>query len=108
MPDLGTPSDHGNHYMTLGPDGMIYFNLGAPFNIGSPLPEVGTRDLTFGTIAKMTPDGRNVSTFATGQPVTHHCNAAFDTGLIVVTVFPSIRVPLPLVLVVSDWLVALC
>lgn len=68
LPDLGTPSDHGNHYMTLGPDNMIYFNLGAPFNIGSPLPEVGTRDLTFGTIARMTPDGQNVTTFAKGVP----------------------------------------
>ncbi|KAL3134026.1 hypothetical protein ABBQ32_008460 [Trebouxia sp. C0010 RCD-2024] len=66
LPDLGMPSDHGNHYMTIGPDGMIYFNLGAPFNIGSPLPAVGTRDLTFGTIARMTPDGQNISTFATG------------------------------------------
>ena len=65
------PSDHGNHYLTIGPDNMIYFNLGAPFNIGSPVPAVGTRDLNFATIARMTSDGRNVSTFATGLPLTH-------------------------------------
>ena len=52
--------------MTIGPDNMIYFNLGAPFNIGIP-PAVGTRDLNFATIARMTPDGSNVSTFATGR-----------------------------------------
>lgn len=77
LPDLGMPSDHGNHYMTIGPDGMIYFNLGAPFNIGSPLPAVGTRDLTFGTIARMTPDGQNISTFATGWSLKHHCGFAY-------------------------------
>lgn len=59
--------------MTIGPDNMIYFNLGAPFNIGSPVPAVGTRDLNFATIARMTPDGRNVTTFATGLPLTHPC-----------------------------------
>lgn len=66
LPDLGLPSDHGNHYMTIGPDNMIYFNLGAPFNIGSPVPAVGTRDLNFATIARMSSDGKNISTFATG------------------------------------------
>lgn len=80
LPDLGMPSDHGNHYMTIGPDGMIYFNLGAPFNIGSPLPAVGTRDLTFGTIARMTPDGQNISTFATGPSAKYHCSSAFGAG----------------------------
>ena len=62
---LGTPSDHGNHYMTIGPDNMIYFNLGAPFNIGIP-PSVGELGLNYATIAKMSPNGTNISTYATG------------------------------------------
>ncbi|DBA75352.1 TPA: hypothetical protein ACH3X1_010621 [Trebouxia sp. C0004] len=65
LPGLGMPSDHGNHYMTIGPDNMIYFNLGAPFNIGIP-PAVGEDNLTFATIARMTPNGTNLTTFATG------------------------------------------
>ncbi len=65
LPGLGQPSDHGNHYMTIGPDNMIYFNLGAPFNIGIP-PAVGEDNLTFATIARMTPNGTNITTFATG------------------------------------------
>ena len=63
---LGTPSDHGNHYMTFGPDNMLYFNLGAPFNIGIP-PAVGEHGLSYATIAKMSPNGTNVSTYATGE-----------------------------------------
>ena len=51
--------------MTIGPDNMIYFNLGAPFNIGIP-PAVGEDNLTFATIARMTPNGTNLTTFATG------------------------------------------
>ena len=51
--------------MTIGPDNMIYFNLGAPFNIGIP-PAVGAHNLRFATIARMTPNGTNVTTFATG------------------------------------------
>ena len=61
---------------------MIYFNLGAPFNIGSPVPAVGTRDLNFGTIARMTSDGRNVSTFATGLLLMHLCTSAPLTFLL--------------------------
>ena len=51
--------------MTIGPDNMIYFNLGAPFNIGIP-PPVGAHNLTFGTIARMSLNGTNISTYATG------------------------------------------
>lgn len=65
LPGLGMPGDHGNHYMTIGPDNMIYFNLGAPFNIGIP-PAVGVDNLTFATIARMSPDGTNITTFANG------------------------------------------
>jgi len=74
LPGLGMPSDHGNHYMTIGPDNMIYFNLGAPFNIGIP-PAVGVDNLTFATIARMTPNGTNLTTFATGWSCVHcaHC-----------------------------------
>lgn len=66
---LGDPSDHNHHTMTIGPDNMIYFNLGAPFNIGIP-PAVDTHDLSYATIVKMAPDGTNVSTFATGLALT--------------------------------------
>lgn len=76
LDNLGTPSDHGNHYMTFGPDNMLYFNLGAPFNIGIP-PAVGAHGLNFATIGKMSPNGTNVTTYATGGLLLVHeaCSA---------------------------------
>jgi glucose/arabinose dehydrogenase len=50
---------HGWKFLALGPDGMLYFNIGAPCNICDPPP-------THAHIVRINPDGSGFEAFASG------------------------------------------
>ncbi len=51
---------HGWKYLAFGPDGKLYFPIGAPYNIGV------SDDERFATIMQMNPDGSELRVFASG------------------------------------------
>ncbi|MBY0516675.1 MAG: PQQ-dependent sugar dehydrogenase [Bacteriovoracaceae bacterium] len=57
----GLPKDthHGWKYLAIGPDQKLYFPIGAPCNICLP-------DSPYGTLNRMSLDGKNFETLATG------------------------------------------
>jgi glucose/arabinose dehydrogenase len=56
------PSDlhHGWKYLKVGPDGKLYFNVGAPCNVCLSENEI------YATLVRMDPDGKNLEIFARG------------------------------------------
>jgi len=58
--DLPTERHHGWKYLGFGPDGRLYFNVGAPCNICLSEAPV------FATISRMHPDGSGLEVFAHG------------------------------------------
>ncbi len=56
---LPTEEHHGWKYLRFGPDGKLYFNIGAPCNICEP-------DDPYGSIVRMNPDGSDMEVFARG------------------------------------------
>ncbi|GAB6067361.1 sorbosone dehydrogenase family protein [Methylothermus subterraneus] len=56
------PSDlwHGWKYLKVGPDGKLYFNVGAPCNVCLP------KDELYATLARVNPDGSGLEVFARG------------------------------------------
>ncbi len=56
------PSDlhHGWKYLRVGPDGKLYFNVGAPCNVCLSENEI------YATLVRMDPDGKNLEIFARG------------------------------------------
>jgi len=58
--DLPTETWHGWKYLRFGPDGRIYFGIGAPCNVCE------RSDPRFATIMRMQPDGTNLEVFAHG------------------------------------------
>lgn len=58
--DLPTERHHGWKYLGFGPDGMLYFNVGAPCNICLSEAPI------FATISRMRPDGSGLEVFAHG------------------------------------------
>ncbi|HSM68280.1 MAG TPA: sorbosone dehydrogenase family protein [Xanthomonadales bacterium] len=56
--DLPDKSHHGWKYLRFGPDGMLYFNVGAPCNV---CDEPG-----FAEIRRIEPDGSGMQTYARG------------------------------------------
>jgi len=55
---LPTERHHGRKYLRFGPDGWLYFNVGAPCNV------CDRRD--FAEVRRMRPDGSEIQTFARG------------------------------------------
>lgn len=60
---LPNAPDHNLHYMKMGPDGMLYFTLGSPANIGPCEPYLNT---TYCTINRINADGSGLETYASG------------------------------------------
>jgi len=58
--DLPGERHHGWKYMAFGPDGWLYFQVGAPCNICE------SSDARFASILRMRPDGSGVEVFAQG------------------------------------------
>jgi glucose/arabinose dehydrogenase len=58
--DLPTDAPHGWKYLRFGPDGKLYFNIGAPCNICEPKPDL------YATIMRMNPDGTGLEPYAMG------------------------------------------
>lgn len=56
---LPVETHHGWKYLRFGPDGHLYFNIGAPCNICDP-------DDPYGSIVRMDPDGTGFEVFARG------------------------------------------
>ena len=56
---LPTEEHHGWKYLRFGPDGKLYFNIGAPCNICEP-------DEPYGSIVRMNPDGTGMQVYAKG------------------------------------------
>ncbi len=56
---LPTERHHGWKYLRFGPDGKLYFNIGAPCNICEP-------DDPYGSIVRMNPDGTGLEVLARG------------------------------------------
>lgn len=56
------PTDlwHGWKYLRVGPDGKLYFNVGAPCNVCLPGNEI------YATLVRLSPDGKNLEIFARG------------------------------------------
>lgn len=61
--DLPTEQHHGWKYLDFGPDGKLYFNIGAPCNICDAAKE---QDKRFATIMRVDPDGANQEIHAHG------------------------------------------
>jgi glucose/arabinose dehydrogenase len=59
---LPTEGHHGWKYLAFGPDGNLYFNIGAPCNVCGP-DVLGT---TYATIHRIKPDGTGLEAFASG------------------------------------------
>lgn len=55
---------HGWKYLDFGPDGKLYFGIGAPCDICDPVTEHG--DERFASIQRMNADGTGLETFAHG------------------------------------------
>jgi len=58
--DLPTETLHGWKYLRFGPDGRLYFGVGAPCNVCE------RSDTRFATIMRMEPDGAKLEVFAHG------------------------------------------
>jgi glucose/arabinose dehydrogenase len=57
---LPTKTHHGWKFLAMGPDGKLYFNVGAPCNV------CDEKDSIFATIARINTDGSGLEVFAKG------------------------------------------
>ncbi|MCF6285633.1 MAG: PQQ-dependent sugar dehydrogenase [Candidatus Hydrogenedentes bacterium] len=62
--DLPEKQLHGWKYLNFGPDGKLYFGIGAPCNDCDPMEEFG--DERFATIMRMNADGSELEPYAHG------------------------------------------
>ena len=62
--DLPREQHHGWKYLAFGPEGKLYFNLGAPCNDCNAA--VDQNDERFATIMRMNPDGTELEVYAHG------------------------------------------
>ncbi len=58
--DLPPETWHGWRYIGFGPDGLLYVSVGVPCNVCKPGKSV------YGSISRMTPEGKNFESYVTG------------------------------------------